>query len=263
MIRRGEVRVNGKRAKVHLKLSEGDRIRVPPIRLAEESIVDVPPWLIDIVRANVIYEDTRLLAVNKPSGIAVHAGTSIPVGLVDAVRVYFEDDDIQLVHRIDRETSGCVLFAKTRVALLELHHALLHHQIVKQYQGIVAGYWPRDVTEITVPLQKFRLPNGEHRVEVHEAGKPAVSKFEVLRGTDRLTWLRIEPTTGRTHQIRVHCQHQGHTLVGDTKYEVSGWIESPQLLLHATSVQFVNGFSIQAPVPTYFEEFWLRKARVD
>ncbi len=107
MIRSGEVRVNGKRAKVHLKLSEGDRIRVPPLMIEEESTAEVPSWLIDIVNNSVIYESDRLIAVNKPSGVSVHGGTSVPVGLIDAVREYFNDDDIQLGHRIDRDTSGC------------------------------------------------------------------------------------------------------------------------------------------------------------
>ena len=256
MIRRGEVRVNGKRAKVHLKLNEGDRIRVPPLLFEDEKITDVPPWLVTVVSENVIYEDSRLVAVNKPSGVAVHGGTSLPVGLVDAVRQHFDDDDIQLVHRIDRETSGCVLFAKTRVALLEIHHAIQHHNIVKRYEGVVAGNWPREITEITVPLRKFRAPNEESRVEVHEAGKSAATKFAVLRATDQLTWLQIEPATGRTHQIRVHCQYQGHAVVGDTKYSTSERFNPPKMLLHAESAQFIDGLSIRAPVPQYFEEFW-------
>ncbi|MXZ44224.1 MAG: RluA family pseudouridine synthase [Gammaproteobacteria bacterium] len=256
MIRRGEVRVNGKRAKVHLKLSEGDRVRVPPVALVEENRATVPQWLIDILDETVIYEDDRLIAVNKPSGVSVHGGTSVPVGLIDAVQEYFNDDDIQLGHRIDRDTSGCVLFAKTRVALLEIHHALLHHQLVKQYEGIVSGCWPSDVREISVPLRKFRLPNDERRVEVHDSGKTANSKFEILRGSERLTWLQIEPSTGRTHQIRVHCQYQGHAIVGDRKYSVSKNFNAPKMLLHARSIQFADGLTIQAPVPAYFEEFW-------
>lgn len=263
MIRRGEVRVNGKRSKVHFKLSEGDRIRVPPLTFDEEKNTDVPPWLINVVSESVIYEDSRLIAVNKPSGIAVHGGTSVPVGLVDAVRQHFNDDDIQLAHRIDRETSGCVLFAKTRVALLELHHALQHHKIVKRYEGVVSGCWPQEVTEITAPLRKYRLSNDERRVEVHEAGKSAATKFEILRTTDRLTWLQIEPTTGRTHQIRVHCQYQGHAVVGDMKYSTSKRFKLPKMLLHAESAQFTDGFRIRAPVPLYFEEFWRQQLQGD
>ncbi len=258
MIRNGEVRVNGKRAKVYLKLSEGDRIRVPPLVLEEENTAEVPGWLIDIVGKNVIYDDDRLIAVNKPSGTSVHAGTSVDVGLVDAVRKYFDDDDIQLGHRIDRDTSGCVLFAKTRVALLEIHHALQQHQFVKQYEGIVVGCWPHDVSEITAPLRKFRLPNNERRVEVHESGKTAETKFKILRSSDSLSWLRVEPITGRTHQIRVHCQYQGHAIVGDDKYATLQSLRPPKMLLHAQSIQFVDGLTIQAPVPSYFEEFWVQ-----
>ena len=260
MIRSGEVRVNGKRAKVHLKLSEGDRIRVPPLVLDDENTAEVPGWLIDVVSKNVIYENDRLIAVNKPSGVSVHGGTSVPVGLIDAVREYFDDDDIQLGHRIDRDTSGCVLFAKTRVALLEIHHALQHHQFAKHYEGIVAGCWPQDVSEIKVPLRKFRLPNNERRVEVHESGKTAKTKFKILRSSDSLSWLRIEPTTGRTHQIRVHCQYQGHAIVGDSKYAIQPNFRPPKMLLHAQSIQFVDGLTIQAPVPPYFEEFWVQHA---
>ena len=252
MIRRGEVRVNGKRAKVHLKLDEGDRVRVPPIQYEEEQDVDIPSWLVDVVRDNVIFQDDRMLAVNKPSGIAVHGGSSVPVGLVDAVR-----------ECIDRDTSGCVLFAKTRIALLELHHAFQHHKIVKQYEGIVAGCWPNDVTEISVPLRKFRLPNHERRVEVHAEGKSATSKFKILRKSEHSTWLQIEPTTGRTHQIRVHCQHQGHPLIGDRKYAVQTQSRSPKMLLHAAGLHFVDQFRVQAPTPRYFEEFWLNQKITD
>lgn len=262
MIRSGEVRVNGKRAKVHLKLCEGDRIRVPPLVLEEEKTAEVPSWLVDIVSKNVIHDDDRLIAVNKPSGVSVHGGTSVPVGLIDAVREYFGDDDIQLGHRIDRDTSGCVLFAKTRVALLEIHHALQHHQFVKHYEGIVAGCWPQDVSEIKVPLRKFRLPNNERRVEVHESGKTAETKFKVLRSSESLSWLRIEPTTGRTHQIRVHCQYQGHAIVGDHKYATQQSFRPPKMLLHALSIQFVDGLTIQAPAPPYFEEFWVQHTPV-
>lgn len=256
MIRKGEVRVNGKRAKVHLKLNEGDRVRVPPLEFDEESSVEVPGWLIDIVSNSVIYENDRLIAVNKPSGVSVHGGTSVPVGLIDAVREYLDDDDIQLGHRIDRDTSGCVLFAKTRIALLEVHHALQHHQLAKQYEGIVSGRWPQDVREVNVPLRKFRLPNSERRVEVHESGKAAMTKFKILRANDSFSWLRIEPTTGRTHQIRVHCQHEGHAIVGDSKYAKSQKFNPPKMLLHALKLQFADGLAIQAPVPSYFEEFW-------
>lgn len=262
MIRNGEVRVNGKRAKVNFKLSEGDRVRVPPLVLEEESTAEVPSWLLDIVGNSVIYEDDRLIALNKPSGVAVHGGTSVPVGLIDAVREYFDDDGLQLGHRIDRDTSGCVLFAKTRVALLEIHHALQHHKLVKQYEGIVSGCWSQDIREVNVPLRKFRLPNNERRVEVHESGKHAMTKFKILRATDSLSWLRIEPTTGRTHQIRVHCQYQGHAIVGDRKYSVQENFKPPKMLLHALRVQFVNGLAIQAPIPSYFEEFWYQQTPV-
>lgn len=256
MIRSGEVRVNGKRAKVHLKLSDGDRVRVPPLVLEEKKTAEVPGWLIDLVSKSVIYESDRLIGVNKPSGVSVHGGTSVPVGLIDAIREYFDDDDIQLGHRIDRDTSGCVLFAKTRVALLEIHYALQQHQFLKKYEGIVSGCWPQAVSEIKVPLRKFRLANDERRVEVHESGKAATTKFKILRATDSLSWLRIEPTTGRTHQIRVHCQYQGHAIVGDRKYAIPQNFKSPKMLLHARSVQFSDGLTIQAPVPPYFEEFW-------
>ncbi|MXW06903.1 MAG: RluA family pseudouridine synthase [Gammaproteobacteria bacterium] len=263
MIRSGEVRVNGKRAKVHLKLNEGDRVRVPPLMLEEERSAEVPCWLIDVVSKNVIYDDDRLIAVNKPSGVSVHGGTSVPIGLIDAVRKHFEDDEIQLGHRIDRDTSGCVLFAKTRVALLEIHHALQQQQLVKQYESIVSGCWPKDVSEVTVPLRKYRLPNNERRVEVHETGKAAMTKFKILRATDSLSWLHIEPTTGRTHQIRVHCQYQGHPIVGDRKYATPQNSKPPNMMLHALSVQFTGGHPIQAPVPPYFEEYWRKHAPAD
>ena len=263
LIRRGDVRVNGKRAKVHLRLKEGDRVRVPPVVHEEERSVEVPSWMLDMVREHVIHDDSRLLAVNKPSGIAVHRGTSLPFGLVDAVRCCFNDDNIQLGHRIDRHTSGCVLFAKTRVALLELHHAIKHHTLVKTYECIVAGRWPKSVTEITVPLRKIRLSNDEDRVEVHSDGKPSTSKFEILRSTEQFTWLQIQPLTGRTHQIRVHCQYQGHPIIGDSKYDNREQFNAPNMLLHATNMQFPDSLSITAPIPAYFDEFWQHQTQAD
>lgn len=261
MIRRGEVRVNGKRAKVHLKLNDGDRVRVPPFQLADDSQNKVPPWLIDIVRNNVIFDDSRLCVVNKPSGIAVHSGTSITVGLVDAVREHFGDHNIQLAHRIDRDTSGCVLFAKSRVALLEFQYALQNRNLVKRYEGIVVGNWPFKISEVSVPLRTYRLPNGERRVEVHSEGKAALTKFKILRTAERCTWLGIEPRTGRTHQIRVHCQHQGHSLVGDNKYGQSEPLKSTNMLLHAAGIQLVDGRVVESKIPSHFEEFWMHQSR--
>ena len=258
MIRKGEVRVNGKRAPVHTKLQEGDRVRVPPVRLDKESVIQVPSWLYKVVSENILYEDGRMLVLNKPPGVAVHAGGSVQIGVIEAAREVFPHDSLELVHRIDQATSGCLMLSKTRVGLLELHHALQNQQIVKKYDAIVHGEWPAHVNEVSLSLRKYALPTGERRAVVDEKGKSACTLFTIVDHSNRLTWLNAIPQTGRTHQIRVHCQSQGCPIVGDEKYGVNTTNDEKKsrLMLHASSIEFSTGLVVEAPLETTFAKYW-------
>lgn len=265
MIRKGEVRVNGKRAPVHTKLREGDRIRVPPVWLDEESTVKVPTWLRKVVAASVVFEDDRMLVLNKPHGIAVHAGGSIQVGVIETAREVFDNKMLELAHRIDQGTSGCLILAKTRIGLLELHHAFQNQRIEKQYDLIVEGVWPPDVLEVSLPLRKISLRSGERRVVVDEAGKSALTRFEIVSQAERHTWLKATPQTGKTHQIRVHCLSQQCPIVGDNKYSTLRQKEQLglRLMLHASSIKLVDGLIVNVPIEESFTAYWATVVAMD
>lgn len=258
MIRKGEVRVNGKRAPVHTKLQEGDRIRVPPVWLDEQPTVKVPTWLRKIVATSVVFEDDRMLILNKPHGVAVHAGGSVQIGVIETAREVFDNEMLELAHRIDQGTSGCLILAKTRIGLLELHHAFQNQRIEKQYDLIVEGVWPPDVLEVSLPLRKISLRSGERRVVVDEAGKSALTRFEIVSQAERHTWLKATPQTGRTHQIRVHCLSQQCPIVGDTKYSTQRQKDQPdlRLMLHASSIKLVDGLVVNVPIEESFTAYW-------
>ncbi len=265
MIRKGEVRVNGKRAPVHTKLQEGDRIRVPPVWLDEETTVKVPTWLRQVVAASVVFEDDRMLVLNKPHGIAVHAGGSVQVGVIETAREVFDNEMLELAHRIDQGTSGCLILAKTRIGLLELHHAFQKQRIQKQYDVIVDGVWPTQVNEVSLPLRKFTLPTGERRVVVDEAGKSALTQFEIVSQAECHTWLKAKPRTGRTHQIRVHCLSQQCPIVGDIKYSTRSQNDksSLRLMLHASSIEFTDGLVVNVPLDESFSVHWATLVAAD
>ncbi len=264
MIRRGEVRVNSKRAKISLRLSEGDRIRIPPVVIDEREPKHIPKWLASVVRRNLLHEDDRVIVVNKPSGVAVHAGGTVQVGLIDAVRSLYQDDRIELAHRIDQATSGCVLMARTRVSLLELNHAFNQQKISKQYDAIVHGIWDRRCTVVDLPLERYLLSNGERRAKVSESGRSSTTRFTVERQITQATWLRAEPLTGRTHQIRVHAAHMGHFVIGDQKYAPNPPpIDAPRLLLHARQISIPDGKTFEAPLDPDFLQCWENFSRED
>ena len=257
MIRRGEVRVNGKRAKVSLRLTLNDRIRVPPVSIESPPESDIPGWLLSLIEESVVFEDNKLIVINKPPGIAVHAGGSIQVGLIEAVRKLFENDRIDLAHRIDRDTSGCVLLTKTRVAMLEVHHAFQQKRVDKNYSAIVHGRWPDDVSAVELPLKKFTLPGGERRVEVAQNGRDSLSNFSIKCRSKVATWMNIRPVTGRTHQIRVHAAYSNHPILGDRKYGTGlQSLKVQRLMLHAESIQIGDQPAIRVPNPPEFSKVW-------
>ena len=220
IIRKGEVRVNKKRCKPEYKLQLGDLVRIPPMLVESDKAdpAEPPPRLLDELKRAVLYQNAHLIVVDKPAKLAVHAGSNIRFGIIDAMRRMYPDEDIELVHRLDRDTSGCLLFARHRQALLALQAMLRDNRLGKRYCALVRGRWPEAMREVSLPLRKYHLPNGERRVCVADDGKAALSRFSVLEAGERYSIIRVELVTGRTHQIRVHCQSQGHEIAGDDKY---------------------------------------------
>ncbi|MEQ6918295.1 RluA family pseudouridine synthase [Halomonas aquatica] len=266
IVRKGEVRVNKKRVKADTRLALGDLVRIPPLRLSpREAVREVSDNLRNLLAGSVLVEGRDWLVINKPSGLAVHGGSGVKIGLIEALRQVREDlDFLELVHRLDRDTSGCLLLAKSRPALLALNDSLKQHRMDKQYLALVAGRWPARRDFVSARLDRFELGNGERRVRVDAAGKVARTRFAVREAFDRVTLVEAEPVTGRTHQIRVHAAHAGHPLLGDDKYgsresqRLAAGLGLSRLFLHAASLSFPEPTSgrpvqIRAPLPDDLE----------
>ena len=266
IIRKGEVRVNKKRCKPEYKLQLGDQVRIPPLHIDTEARTQQQPpaRLLAQLEQSILFEDPHILVLDKPAGLAVHAGTGIPWGIIDAMRLLRPDESIELVHRLDRDTSGCLLFARQRQALLAMQTMLRERSLHKHYYAVVKGCWPQELNEISLPLKKYHMPNGERRVCVDKAGKPALSRVQVLQAGKRYSVIRVELISGRTHQIRVHCQAQGHEIAGDDKYGDADFNRAMRqrkirrLMLHAASLQlpqsdYTPEIVINAPLPEQFK----------
>ncbi|TLF49701.1 RluA family pseudouridine synthase [Halomonas urmiana] len=266
IVRKGEVRVNKKRVKADTRLVLGDLVRIPPLRLTpREAVREVSDNLRNLLAGSVLVEGRDWLVINKPSGLAVHGGSGVKIGLIEALRQVREDlDFLELVHRLDRDTSGCLLLAKSRPALLALNESLKQHRMDKQYLALVAGRWPARRDFVSARLDRYELGNGERRVRVESAGKVARTRFAVRETFDKVTLIEAEPVTGRTHQIRVHAAHAGHPLLGDDKYgsresqRLAAGLGVPRLFLHAASLTFPEPTSgrpvqIRAPLPDDLE----------
>lgn len=265
ILRTGEVRINKGRAKPDTRLADGDVVRIPPLRLSEDMPVRVGDALKETLRRAVLYEDEHLLALDKPAGLAVHAGSGVQVGAIEVLRaLYPELPGLELAHRLDRETSGVLLFAKHRASLTEVHELFRADRVHKTYLALVHGAFPEALAEVDAPLEKNTLRGGERMVEVRLDGKPSVTRFRVLRRFPAATLVEAMPVTGRTHQIRVHAAHAGHPLVGDPKYGVGqldrGLVPTPRrLFLHAASLRLAlaaqNELRIEAPLPEDLRQF--------
>ncbi|MEM7563906.1 MAG: RluA family pseudouridine synthase [Pseudomonadota bacterium] len=266
MIRKGEVRVNKKRCKPDYKLQLGDQVRIPPIRIDsnETEELRIPLSLQSTLEAAILYENGHILILDKPSGVAVHSGSGVKFGVIDVLRKLRPDCEIELVHRLDRDTSGCLMLAKHRQSLLMMQSCLQQNHLGKKYITVVAGQWPAQLVEINEALNRYYLPNGERRVQVDPAGKSACSRFRVLQTGRDFSIVQVELLTGRTHQIRVHCQHAGHEIAGDEKYGNSNFNKRmrkrkiKRLMLHAASLElplteFTPEIVINAPLPAEFE----------
>lgn len=264
IIRGGEVRINKKRAQPSSKLSAGDMVRIPPVRLAAEKEIHVGEKLEQRLKDCILFEDSGLIVVNKPTGIAVHGGSGLSLGMIEALRKTRADlPYLELVHRLDKETSGCLLFAKKRSVLRDIQSLFAERDVKKTYWAILAQPWTGDKKQIVeAPLLKTTLKAGERFVIVTPEGKPAETRFKILEKYQQACWVEASPKTGRTHQIRVHGAFLGHPVVGDEKYgqpDFSLWPGSgkTRLYLHARAIQFnLNGVKhyYEAPLDERFTE---------
>ncbi|MES1992770.1 MAG: RluA family pseudouridine synthase [Pseudomonadota bacterium] len=262
ILRTGEVRVNGRRAKPDYRIQAGDRVRLPPLQRAATIEPTAPPaGLMGEIAGRILYEDDHLLAVNKPAGLAVHAGTGVAYGLIDvlrALRPHFPE--LNLVHRLDRGTSGCLVVAKTRADLLMLNRAFADRACGKVYMALTAGHWAQARTIVRQALDVEHREQGERSVRVDtERGQAAVSRFQEIERFPGSSLVRVEIDTGRTHQIRVHAATAGHVLAGDDRYGKHDFNRQMarmglrRMFLHAAELvlPFADGkpFRFKAPLP--------------
>ncbi len=267
IVRKGEVRVNKGRVDVKYKLEAGDIVRIPPIRLAQRSPdSQVANTLKFSLEQEILFEDDVLLVVNKPAGFAVHGGSGISSGVIEGLRLLRpESDFLELVHRLDKDTSGCLIIAKKRSALKVLHELFRGDGINKTYLALLAGQWERKKLRVTAPLRKNVSKGGERMVVVSQSGKAAETFFRRIRKFAQATLVEASPKTGRTHQIRVHAAWLGHPIVGDERYGLSEINKEfkkrgyKRLFLHAAKLEFKHPvteqiLSISAPLPQDLEE---------
>ena len=265
ILRSGEVRVNSGRVEASRRLAIGDRIRIPPIRVAEREAGDAPAPALELP---VLFEDEYILAVDKPAGLAVHGGSGIAHGAIERLRAGRPQAKfLELVHRLDRETSGVLLLAKKRSALTALHEDLRERSMDKRYLAAVAGRVRDDKRRVKVALRKYSTGEGERRVAVDEReGQEAETIFRRLARNDEFSLLEAELLTGRTHQIRVHLAHIGHPILGDEKYGDFTLNKAlrkrglRRMFLHAAELSFVHPatgerVTVRSPLPPELEAF--------
>ena len=278
LVRSGQVRINGGRVKADRRLEEGDEVRIPPVRIEDSADKGTPAkGLLEAMQASIVFEDPRLLAISKPSGVASHGGSGISFGVIETLRALRPTQTLELVHRLDRDTSGLLIIAKKRLALTELQ-ALMREEggegIRKRYLALLVGRMPDGVMSVDAPLHVGLRQGGERHVQclprtgsgVNAAGKVSLSHFKVLERRSGHSYCEVRIETGRTHQIRVHAQHIGHAVAGDDKYgdeavnkrlrEQAGL---KRLFLHAASLEFaLDGgkapYVLNAPLPNELTE---------
>lgn len=265
ILRKGEVRVNKGRVKPEYKLQAGDIVRVPPMRVSEpDEPQPLAQGLLKRLEDSIVFEDKALIVINKPAGIAVHGGSGLNYGVIEAFRQLRPDaKELELVHRLDRDTSGLLMIAKKRSMLRHLHAALRGDGVDKRYLALVRGSWPSARKQVSAPLLKNSLRSGERMVEVNPEGKDALTEFRVLRRFGEFaTLVEASPITGRTHQIRVHAKHAGHPIAGDNKYGDDDFsremreLGGKRLFLHAhaLTITLPDGGELKVEAPV--DEVW-------
>jgi 23S rRNA pseudouridine955/2504/2580 synthase len=262
LLRKGEVRVNRKRVEAEYRIQLGDEVRLPPVRIDAQSEPGRPSnSLLELLEGAVIFQDRHLLVIDKPAGVAVHGGSGMSFGVIEALRASRPRETLELVHRLDRDTSGCLMVARDRSTLSALHALIRNGGMHKTYLALVAGSWQLGTKRIDAPLSTDNRQHGERHVRVAATGKDSVSLFKPVQFFGPLaTLMEVDIPTGRTHQIRVHASFAGHPLLGDDKYgdrarnaELKG-LGLKRTFLHAHSVAFDwpgSGvpFHISAPLP--------------
>ena len=262
VLRKGEVRVNKGRVKPDYRLSAGDSVRLPPVRTARSrDPAGISPRLKRFLEGRILWEDDSILVINKPSGLAVHGGSGVSLGLIEALRAMRPDGGfLELVHRLDRDTSGCLMVAKKRSRLKQLHEALRRGGAVeKVYTALLQGRWKGKRHTLDARLSRVTTPSGERVVRVSGSGRQSLTEFTVIDRYAQATLVEAKPITGRTHQIRVHAQFAGHAIAGDEKYskkEGNDWVKEiglNRLFLHASRLRIPGmngepGLDIEAPL---------------
>jgi len=267
LLRKGEVRVNKKRIDASYRLCEGDDVRLPPVFL-EEKAKQIPPSKTTeaLLASRILYEDENLLVINKPSGMSVHLGSTVRVGVIEALRhMYPHCPGMELAHRLDSETSGCLVIAKKKRILRELHALLREGQMKKIYWALTLGKWKDSELRVDLPLHKDYQDGGKHVVEVSDEGKSALTIFRTIQSYKReAALMEVALHTGRTHQIRVHAQYRGHPIAGDDRYgdtEFNKFVRQlglKRMFLHARSIDFTlpslgQRIKVEAPLDTELE----------
>lgn len=257
ILRSGEVRVNKGRIKPSHRIVTGDIVRIPPVRITESKHPDIPDRFFDEINNSILFENDDVFIINKPAGLAVHAGSNIAFGVIDILRAErFKDHFIELVHRLDRQTSGCLVLAKSRNALTQLN-ALFNSnkEIKKQYLTLTKGNWTESEHRIDAPLSKNEIKGGERMVTVNPNGKTAVSLFKPVEQFNDCSLVEVTLLTGRTHQIRVHAASENHHVAGDEKYgdknfnkRIKG-LGLGRMFLHARHLSFNLNGPIQVTAP--------------
>ena len=262
VLRSGEVRVNSGRVKPEYRLQPGDRVRVPPIRISQEQKTKARPAEFPLA-----HEDEALLIVDKPAGVAVHGGSGVSYGVIESLRASRPQAKyLELAHRLDRDTSGLLIVARKRGALVELHRMLREGEVEKVYLAVAKGGWEGGPRELRESLHKYVDAKGERRVAVREDGMKAVTRVRALKKSADFSLLEVRLLTGRTHQIRVHLAHAGHPVLGDGKYgdfELNSRLEKEgvrRLFLHASRLAFVHPVTrekleLRSPLPDEMKQF--------
>lgn len=268
LVRKGEVRINKKRVAPSYRLMEGDVLRLPPVATAEKAKA-VPPshHTQAILLNNILYEDDNFLIINKPSGMSVHGGSTVRMGVVEVLKHAFPKlTHLELAHRLDAETSGCLILAKRKRILREVHTLLREGQIKKTYVLLTKGHWKRNELRADMPLLKHYRDGGKHMVAVHPEGKTALTIFSPVKTFANASLVEAKLMTGRTHQIRVHAQTKGHPIAGDSRYgdlEFNKYTHAlglRRMFLHALSIDFIlpssgQHITVVAPLPSELEKY--------